>query len=512
MCQADCLQQYRLKQGCPMHDCPFCLQNEDSQEEADDGGLQEMETEAAMEAEAVAEGVKRKTREEAASPVRAGGGPAGKKLTTNASPPAGQRSPVPPTQRSPSPESPPFTQGGSEAARLSIPSFGIDIYDLSQTSKASTTVKDPMHDAISNYLACMDEAQRNAVASDFAFRTREVLPAPFGVSLRTIARKEGTRLRLQPDEEHQRGCVVQIVCAGDPSMRKSSLKDFTSKKLLTHADVPAVIKAGLHYGNKEKMCTWLNCEGDKTVTGDGATALTHYIFVHHVYGQVSLCEYVLQPTASMFSKRIHATWQTRPVTSDPDQQSQSSKEFLIDFFGWMGRMASNQDKDHYFDKFALPVLRKALQGPKAVPDVKTPGLADLDAKMKLQQVILSNPRCAGPTSTAHIRSVLKYHFQKEKEEKPAKYVLAAVKDLLKVGILQEVDKKEVEEQAPKLKDKKSAKSKEATLKSEPRGPPRGPPGGHAVLYYQTCAWEDLLTNSEAQDMIAKLQLSANDFK
>ena len=129
---------------------------------------------------------------------------------------------------------------------------------------------------------------------------------------------------------------------------------------------------------------------------------------------------------------------------------------------------------------------QALVGPKAVPDVKTPGLADLDAKMKLQRVILSNPRCAGPTSTAHIGSVLKYHFQKEKEEKPAKYVLAAVKDLLKVGILQEVDKKEVEEQAPKLKDKKSAKSKEATLKSEPRGPP----GGHAVLYYQTCAWED----------------------
>lgn len=144
---------------------------------------------------------------------------------------------------------------------------------------------------------------------------------------------------------------------------------------------------------------------------------------------------------------------------------------------------------------------QALVGPKAVPDVKTPGLADLDAKMKLQRVILSNPRCAGPTSTAHIRSVLKYHFQKEKEEKP-------VKDLSKVGILQEVDKKEVEEQAPKLKDKKSAKSKEATLKSEPRGPP----GGHAVRYYQTCAWEGLLTNSEAQDMIAKLQLSANDFK
>ncbi|CAL1150776.1 unnamed protein product [Cladocopium goreaui] len=341
-----------------------------------------------------------------------------------------------------------------------------------------------MHDAMSEYLACRDEAQslsllhtkstyqglgspeasyqtvlnaalkdprdHHAVASDFAFRTREVLPVPFEVSLKTIARKEG----WEPETFMAGGATCT-----DATIKgiRASIKEY----------------ARLHYGNKEKMCTWLNCEDDKTVTGDGATALSHYT---QVYGLVSLCEYVLQPTASMFSKRIHATWQTRPVTSDPDQQSQSSKEFLIDFFGWMGRVASNQDKDHYFDKFALPVLRKALQG--------------------ISDFFHEN------------HENVEYHFQKEKEEKPAKYVLAAVKDLLKVGILQEVDKKEVEEQAPKLKDKKSAKSKEATLKSEPRGPP----GGHAVLYYQTCAWEDLLTNSEAQDMIAKLQLSANDFK
>ena len=140
-------------------------------------------------------------------------------------------------------------------------------------------------------------------------------------------------------------------------------------------------------------------------------------------------------------------------------------------------------------------------GPKAMPDVKTPGLIDLDAKMKLQRIILSNPRCAGLTSTAHIHFVLKYHFQKEKEEKPAKYILVIVKDLLKVGILREVDKKEWKNRRPNLRTRKV-----------PRATPKGPPGGHAVLYYQKCAWEDLLTNSEAQDMIAKLQLSANDFK
>ena len=45
--------------------------------------------------------------------------------------------------------------------------------------------------------------------------------------------------------------------------------------------------------------TWLNSEDDKTVTGDGATALSHYTFVRRVYGQVSLCEYVLQPAANV---------------------------------------------------------------------------------------------------------------------------------------------------------------------------------------------------------------------
>ena len=38
--------------------------------------------------------------------------------------------------------------------------------------------------------------------------------------------------------------------------------------------------SGLHYGNKEKICIWLNYEDNKIVTGNGATALTHYTFVY----------------------------------------------------------------------------------------------------------------------------------------------------------------------------------------------------------------------------------------
>ena len=70
-----------------MHDYPFCLQNEDSQEEADDAALQEMEIEAAMEAEAVAEGVKRKTMQRRGSfACPCGWGPSGQEVSNQRKP------------------------------------------------------------------------------------------------------------------------------------------------------------------------------------------------------------------------------------------------------------------------------------------------------------------------------------------------------------------------------------------------------------------------------------------
>lgn len=700
-CHKECLQTYRLKHSCPEDECPFCAQQGASsfaagtgsgEEEPCDEELQKME-DAADEAQANAAGAGASP----ASPDRSQKPPA-----LVSSPPAAQGSPPMLTQTSP--DSPPLTQGGGEAPRLSIPSFGIDIYDLSRTRKQLIAVEDPVCNILRHYLECKDDGQsllllhtksayqglgtedscyqtvrawlsaaladpsdHHRLANDFAFSTRDMLPVPFEASLRTICRKEGwepetlmapflsnigwmehpsTRLRLPPDEEHRRGCIVQIVCAGDPSMRKSSLKEFTSKTLLSHADVPPVIRAGdatstdatikgiraslkehgrggiisdeiattyavtsgrdarncgLHYGNKEKMCTWLNCEDDKNATGEGYTALSDYAFLHQVYGQVSLCEFVLQPTASMFSKRIHATWQMRPAACDPDQQTMTSKQFLIDFFGWMGREASNKTGDHHFDVFALSVLRKALQAiadflsdyhedveepiqqklryadtdvaryanaamrcrqfaeskrmaalgqtvgdpgvemtifdlghalhiwhrqmclwfafyrskqvmalasPKLVPDPRSRDVPELDAKLKLQRAILSNPRCSGPTSTSTLRATLKYFFQKEKEKDPAKKILGAVRGLLKLGILKEVEKAEVD--ARRGTDHKGAVKRKIS-KPKDDGKNSQSQGGHVVLFYRKCTWEELQPNSEAQEFIAKLQLSSNHF-
>eukprot|EP00969_Alexandrium_andersonii_P222776 9839774-Alexandrium_andersonii.AAC.1 len=116
-------------------------------------------------------------------------------------------------------------------------------------------------------------------------------------------------------------------------MRKSSLKEYTSKELLAGAGVPEVVRtgegvttdatvkgirssivntrragivsdevstsyalggsssaAGLHAANKDKLCTWLNAERDVVTTGHGRTVLDGYAFLHQVYGQLAPVE------------------------------------------------------------------------------------------------------------------------------------------------------------------------------------------------------------------------------
>ena len=168
--------------------------------------------------------------------------------------------------------------------------------------------------------------------------------------------------------------MVQVVCAGEPSMRKSSLKDFAAKTLLSHADVPEILRTGAAWSSDGAIrasvapskCTIelascptrspINCEDDKSRTREGRCTLSGYSFLHQVYGEVSLCERVLKPNGSMFAEGIHAAWQMRPVPPNLDQQTEHSKQFLIDFFGWLGRHASSDVRDHHFDGFAYTLF------------------------------------------------------------------------------------------------------------------------------------------------------------
>ena len=362
VCHADCLQQYRLKQGCPMHDCPFCLQNEERFPGrgwwcrfARDGDW------GSNGSRGCGWGGKKKDQRRDSFACPCGWGPSGQEVSNQRKPASRTTQPSAAHPKVPKPRKPSLHTGwkwssplvhsklwdwhlrpesdqqgiyhdeGSYARHLPrhVGVLGLQGWStkpfvashqehisrawkprgfLSNCSECSLErPQGPPRCGIrlcttpcrSTWLAGMKhkafrcftprahikglEAQRlliklfwmqpwktpgtttlwhQTLPSELekccpclSKSAWEPLPARKVGSLRHSWRRSsatlvgwsihaGTRLRLQPDEEHQRGCVVQIVCAGDPSMRKSSLKDFTSKKLLSHADVPAVIKAG----------------------------------------------------------------------------------------------------------------------------------------------------------------------------------------------------------------------------------------------------------------------------
>ena len=203
VCHQECLQTYRLKHSCPENECPFCARKDALEEELDDKALQDME----READAVQE-------ENAVPPSPA------KKAARVGSPgrvsPSQALSPVPAIQRSTSPETPPLTQGGGQVPCLSIPTFGINIFDVSRCKEAAAAAQDPLEGWLSQYSACTDDQEgllllhtkttfqgigspdacyqtvrawllaaaqdprdHHGVAGDFAFSTRDMLPSAF---------------------------------------------------------------------------------------------------------------------------------------------------------------------------------------------------------------------------------------------------------------------------------------------------------------------------------------------
>ena len=323
----------------------------------------------------------------------------------------------------------PTTQGGSSVPVQHIPGFGVSFPDRTRAA-GEANLADPLHGWQNELAQVSTDNELTMVLHDaglFAgLRTEEEtyatvtawlkeigtdirthreiavdptldgvrlhMPKPFVSSIQAVARHEGWRaetlmapvwsnigwcerpglkLFLREGEQHGRAPVVQIFVAGDPTMRKSSLKTFTSQELLSGERVDEVVRAGesvsteatvkgirasitnhqragivsdevttsyahsvasssggLHVANKDKLCTWLNAERDVVATGQGRLVLESYAFVHQVYGQLEKVEIVLKPEGQGFVKRFHAVWQVQPAEWSPGQDVTRSRPFL----------------------------------------------------------------------------------------------------------------------------------------------------------------------------------------
>ena len=113
---------------------------------------------------------------------------------------------------------------------------------------------------------------------------------------------------------------------------------------------------GVHFACREKLCTFVNAERDGCITGHGVVHFEGYAFAHRVWAQIPPLLKVLRPTGLAatigFPKRFAiGVHESAPL--DPDQQCRTSKQFLYDFFNWMGKNATSTPRRTYYDNFAL---------------------------------------------------------------------------------------------------------------------------------------------------------------
>ena len=291
-----------------------------------------------------------------------------------------------------------------------------------------------------------DDRGHRVIGADPTFSLRGLLPVPFQRVLARVSAKEEwpveslmnavfsnvgwlehhhTRLREYPGEEHGRSPNIPCLHGMDPSARKSSSKEYCTSTLLALEEAPEFIRDGLatgtdgtvrghrtsivsyqrsgvvsdevsntyetpyseqgkgiHYLGRSKLATYVNCERDTQVTGNGSVHLAGYSFVHHVWGQVPAVEYALRPTPGGFQKRFTIVF-PGATRCEPDLPCSHSKALLLDFHRWMCRHAFPRAAFPSFDDRALTLFRCVRRAVDEFID-GAPGLSAYDViKLKL---------------------------------------------------------------------------------------------------------------------------------
>jgi hypothetical protein len=214
-----------------------------------------------------------------------------------------------------------------------------------------------------------------------------------------------TRLVDAPGEEHKRAATIAALFGGPPSIRKTSLNHFVSRRALQTSSMPPAIRdgvmlcsdgtpkghrsaiesyhrsgidtseacsayattasandggRGLHLANKNILLKYVNGEHDATMTGHGNLQLTDYCFRHYVLGQIPIIMEILEPGDVGYPKRFHQEF-ANEADLDPDQACDASEAFLIGNHEWAAVHCLPVASDHHPDGFASAMLGAALR-------------------------------------------------------------------------------------------------------------------------------------------------------
>ena len=248
-----------------------------------------------------------------------------------------------------------------------------------------------------------NQADVGEVGQDPRFELRLLLPSPMFHAVRTVAKhqgwsaealcqglmanvgwlhSEGARIRMSPQEMHQRTTCIPAFFGAPPSARKSSLHQFLTSELLGGDAIPAHAQAsqsfcgtgtlrghrnnlfnfgrtGLsssevtetyktksesdgvpasQFAQKNHINKWCHSEADRSITGNLRDNNIVYSFYHLVHGQVPATVEVLTGGTAAdigFVKRFNVVFTTHMPQDSPEQSTQASSKLLHDLMAWL---------------------------------------------------------------------------------------------------------------------------------------------------------------------------------
>ncbi len=359
------------------------------------------------------------------------------------------------------------TQNGSAVPVYEDAAAGFAFQDLTRAATGAAALPDPLENLLQQIHDCRDMAGLRALIhpqglfaglrnADGTYATvrgwlneikadhrnhyefnqthysiKLLMPIPFSLAIQTVASAEGwpaealaiaigsnvgwlehhgTRLKQKQNDDHSRGQNIPFFQGMDPSLRKTSLKTFTTQTCMQGANIlPAIrdgsatcvdgtlkghrnsilnrdrsgietdevtgayhcssgeasTQRGMHFAPREKILCFVNGERDAAMTADGTVTLAGYSFGHRVWGQIPAVTQVLIPKGVAgslgFPKRFAVSFHQK-CDSEPDQQCAASRKFLLDFHDWLGLHATPTKREPHLDNFALTMHFKTLQG------------------------------------------------------------------------------------------------------------------------------------------------------
>ena len=131
----------------------------------------------------------------------------------------------------------------------------------------------------------------------------------------------------------------------------------TSDEVCNTLPTPWGDSSSFNYFSRAKLCTYVQCEQDDVLTGQGTLHLRNYSVQAKMFGQYDGIEWTLRPDAKGYFKRWAISFSPGCNAKDEDVQDDVSMGIMYGIHNYMFKVAFHSPAHIHYDGFALSMFR-----------------------------------------------------------------------------------------------------------------------------------------------------------